>query len=59
MSDTIQVPSTQKIRAQMQACRDELTALKKLLRVAEAAEQAEQARRDHQTAAGGEVRHGA
>ena len=44
MSKKFPIPSSQQIRARMQACREELTALKRLLRAAEAAEQAERAR---------------
>jgi hypothetical protein len=43
-ANAVEFPSSQHIRARMQACRDELSALKRLLRAAEAAEQANEAR---------------
>ncbi len=45
MNDVLRIPSSKDIRVRMQACREELTALKRLLRAAEAAELAEQTRR--------------
>jgi hypothetical protein len=49
MNDTsLRIPSSTDIRTRMQACREELTSLKRLLRAAEAAERAEQARRARQ-----------
>jgi hypothetical protein len=44
MNDATPTPTSGQVRARMQACREELTALKRLLRAVEAAEQAEAAR---------------
>jgi len=44
MSDTVQIPPISEIRSRMVACREELTALKRLLRLAQAAAAAEAAR---------------
>ena len=48
MNAGITLPDPEAIRARIQACREELAALKKLLRAAEAAQRAEKARRARQ-----------
>jgi hypothetical protein len=52
MRDAFQIPSSEQIRVRMQACREELAALKRLLRAAEAAEQADKAHRHRQEVPG-------
>jgi hypothetical protein len=57
---TLSLPASKTIRERMQACRDELAALKRLLRAAEAAEEADQAsrrRREMESASPAEAGH--